>query len=66
MNLYEEWESLESEEKYPPEEFFRDIYDECQKQGAEITFPVDEVIEKYRRKGNRKEYQERQTGLEEW
>ncbi|MWG34619.1 hypothetical protein [Halomarina oriensis] len=66
LKVYDHWESLDSGEKYPPDEFFYDLYDECERQGAEITFPADEVVEKYRQKGNRKEYKNRQSGLAEF
>lgn len=66
LSLYEQWEGLDPDDKYPPIEFFEEIYEECRTQGAEITFPVDEVIDLYRQKGSRDEYQERQTGLGEY
>lgn len=66
LSLYEQWEDLNPDDKYPPVEFFEEIYQECRAQGAEITFPVNDVINHYRQKGSRDEYQERQTGLEEY
>lgn len=66
ISLYDTWESLPPEDRYPPEEFFRDIYEECKKQGAEVTFPVKDVIKEYRNKGSREEYKERQSGLDEY
>lgn len=64
--LYDTWEGLSPNERYPPEEFFRDIYEECKKQGAEVTFPVNDVIKEYGNKGNSEEYQQHQSGLEEF
>ncbi|TQQ83648.1 hypothetical protein EGH24_02330 [Halonotius terrestris] len=66
IDLYDQWVDLPPEDRFPPKEFFRDIYDECEKQGAEVTFPVKDVIKEYRNKGNREEYQERQSGLGEY
>lgn len=66
IRLYDEWEDLSPEDRFPPEEFFRDIYEECRKQGAEVTFPVKDVIKEYRNKGSREEYQQRQSGLDEY
>lgn len=66
LALHDTWEGLPPEDRFPPEEFFRDIYDECKKQGAEVTFPVKDVIKEYRNKGNREEYQQRQSGLDEY
>jgi hypothetical protein len=66
LKVYEQWTSLDPKDKYPPVEFFQNLYDECERQGAEITFPADDVIETYRQKGNRKEYQIRQTGMNEF
>lgn len=61
--LYEKWLELPNEEKYPPIEFFEDIYEECERQGVEITFSIDDVIESYLQKGSPDEYQQRQSGL---
>lgn len=64
--LYEEWLDLRNEEKYPPIEFFEDIYEECDRQGVEVTFSIDDVIASYRQKGSSDEYQQRQSGLGEY
>jgi len=66
LAVYDHWQSLPSEDKYPPVEFFKNLYEECERQGAEITFPVDDVIKRYREKGNREEYQQRQAGIAEF
>jgi len=66
LAVYDHWQSLPPEDKYPPVEFFKSLYEECQRQGAEITFPVDDVIERYRQKGNREEYKQRQAGIAEF
>lgn len=66
LAVYDYWQSLPSEDKYPPVEFFQNLYEECERQGAEVTFPVDEVIRRYREKGNREEYKERQSGIAEF
>lgn len=40
VELYEYWESLDPDEKYPPFEFFEGIYQECINQGVRIdTIP---------------------------
>lgn len=64
--LYEHWIELPNEEKYPPIEFFEDIYQECDRQGVEITFSIDDVIEEYRQKGSPEDYKQRQSGLGEF
>ena len=66
MTLYDEWKGLEGEEKYPPIQFFEDIYEECKRQGLEITFSIDDVVERYRQKGSPEEYSQYQAGLSEW
>ncbi|MFC7251104.1 hypothetical protein ACFQJ5_14815 [Halomicroarcula sp. GCM10025324] len=66
LTVYDHWQSLPPEDKYPPVEFFKNLYEECERQGAEITFPVDDVIKQYRQKGNRKEYKQRQAGIAEF
>lgn len=49
-HLYYSWEELSGEDKYPPTEFFEQLYRECERQGAELTFSPEEVIEEYRKK----------------
>lgn len=66
VSLYDKWEDLPPKDRYPPEEFFREIYEECKREGAEVTFPVDDVIKTYRNKGNRQKYKQRQSGLDEY
>lgn len=64
--LYHHWKGLSGEEKHPPIQFFKDIFEECKKHGVEITFSIDDVIEEYRNKGSGEEYEQRQTGLKDW
>ncbi len=66
VSLYENWLEEDGENKYPPEQFFVDIYEECNRQGVEIQYPIDDVIEEYRQKGGPEEYQQYQTGLAEF
>lgn len=66
ISLYNAWQDFPSKDRYPPEEFFKEIHEECKKQGAEVTFPVDNVVEKYRNKGNRDQYKQRQSGLNDF
>lgn len=61
--LYKEWQKLDAEQRYPPTDFFKDIYKECERQGVEIQFSIDDVIQKYRQKGGLEEYQQYQSGL---
>ncbi|MFY4811611.1 hypothetical protein ACOJIV_02740 [Haloarcula sp. AONF1] len=63
-DLYQHWQNLDSEDRYPPLEFFTDIYEECERQGVEVTFSIDEVVDEYRQKGSSKEYDEYQAGLD--
>lgn len=65
-NLYKRWQNLDAEKRYPPTDFFKDIYEECERQGVEIHFSIDDVIKKYRRKGGSKEYQQYQSGLDDF
>jgi hypothetical protein len=62
--LYQHWQNLDSEDRYPPLEFFTDIYEECERQGIEVTFSIDEVVDEYRQKGSPEDYDEYQTGLD--
>jgi len=54
------------EYRYPPLEFFIDVYEECERQGIEVTFSIDDVIEEYRQKGSSEDYDEYQSGLGEF
>lgn len=63
ISLYEDWEDLPGEDKFPPIDFFKDLYDECKRQGAELTFSYDEVIETYRQKRKHGGGSQMQTGL---
>lgn len=67
IELFDEWEGgMENERKYPPEQFFEDIYKECERQGVEITFSIDDVIREYRQKGGPEEYEQYQAGIDEF
>lgn len=66
IDLYQHWKNLDSEHRYPPLEFFTDIYKECQRQGVEVTFSIDDVVDEYRKKGSSEEYDEYQSGLSEF
>jgi len=50
INLYERWEDLDSDRKYPPPSFFDDLRDSADKQGWHLRFDPQEVKEQYRRK----------------
>lgn len=63
LSLFEYWENLPGEEKYPPVDFFTELYEECEKQGAELTFSYDDVIEIYRQKRSQGVGTEKQSGL---
>ncbi len=65
-SLYEEWQTKSGEDKYPPEQFFVEIYKECKRQGVDIQYSIDEVIEEFRSKGAREEYQQHQSGISDW
>lgn len=66
IELFDRWTGMENEQKYPPEQFFEDIYDECERQGVEIRFSIDDVIREYRKKGGPEEYNQYQSGFEEF
>lgn len=64
--LYEDWVTNTGSDKYPPEQFFVDIYEECKRQGVDIQYSIDEVIEEYRQKGGPEEYQQFQAGISDF
>jgi len=64
--LYEYWMGLDPDRQYPPTDFFTDIYDECERQGVEIQFSIDDVIEEYRQKGGAEDWNQYQSGLGEF
>ncbi|NGM68786.1 hypothetical protein G6M89_07150 [Natronolimnobius sp. AArcel1] len=66
IDLFDQWQRMESERKYPPEQFFEDIYKECKRQGVEIQFSIDDVIREYRQKGGPEEYNQYQSGIDEF
>lgn len=66
IGLFDQWQQMESERKYPPEQFFEDIYNECERQGVEIRFSIDDVIREYRQKGGPEEYNQYQSGIGEF
>ncbi|AHZ22016.1 hypothetical protein E6P09_07495 [Haloferax mediterranei ATCC 33500] len=65
-SLHDEWKQMDPKDRYPPLEFFMDIYNECKRQGVNITFSIDDIVEEYRKKGSQEEYDERQSGLGEF
>lgn len=66
INLFDQWVDMEGEQKYPPEQFFEDIYEECERQGVEIRFSIDDVIREYRQKGGPEKYNQYQSGFDEF
>lgn len=66
IDLFDRWQRMDDEQKYPPEQFFEDIYEECRRQGVEITFSIDDVIREYRQKGGPEEYNQYQSGFDEF
>lgn len=51
--LYQMWrDNMANQDKYPPDSFFTDIYDECDRQGNHITYSIESVRDEYRRKRN--------------
>lgn len=64
--LYEHWKNLDKDQQYPPTDFFTDIYDECKRQGVDIQFSIDDVIEEYRQKGGAEDWNQYQSGLGEF
>lgn len=52
-SLYEQWRNdMANTDKYPPDDFFTDIYNECDTQGNHITYSIKPVRDEYRRKRN--------------
>lgn len=47
VDLYETWEQLPPTDKYPPLDFFEDIYQTAISQGVEINNISDDVLKKY-------------------
>jgi len=49
--LYQKWrDNMDNQDKYPPDSFFTDIYDECDRQGNHITYSIQPVRDEYQRK----------------
>ncbi|WP_227380866.1 hypothetical protein [Haladaptatus halobius] len=65
-SLYESWKGLDDEYRLPPLEFLTDIYEECKRQGVEVTFSIDSVIEEYRQKGSSENYSDYQSGFDDF
>ncbi len=63
LRLYDSWQDWPAKERIPPIEFFEDIRDECEKQGAKIDMPMDHVASKYRELRNDDDYGGEQSGL---
>jgi hypothetical protein len=66
VSLYEDWIELPGDNKYPPLDFFTELYEECEKQGAELTFPYDDVVETYRQRRNQGEGRVKQSDIDEF
>ena len=66
VSLYEDWIELPGDDKYPPLDFFTELYEECEKQGAELTFPYDDVVETYRQRRNQGEGRVKQSDIDEF
>ncbi|MBP1986022.1 hypothetical protein [Halolamina salifodinae] len=47
MELYEYWQNLSTEEKYPPVDFIKEVYDSARDRGFDAHISMD-VIERYR------------------
>jgi len=43
VDLYSEWYSWDEEKKYPPTEFYYDIYENIESKAADLAFSFDEV-----------------------
>lgn len=50
LNTYEIWQQMDNEDKYPPESFFKHIYQRLHSQDVESEPPIDSVVEKYAEK----------------
>ncbi|MFK8214635.1 hypothetical protein [Haloferax volcanii] len=46
-NLRVKWESLPPKKRYPPLDFFYELYEECRDQGVRLEFSPDKVLTKY-------------------
>ncbi|PSG98468.1 hypothetical protein BRD56_00585 [Thermoplasmatales archaeon SW_10_69_26] len=46
-NLYENWKTLDPEEKYPHPSFFSSLWDNASEQGANLDMDFDRVVEEY-------------------
>lgn len=63
LRLYDSWQDWSAQKRIPPMEFFEDIRDECEKQGAKIDMPLDRVASKYRDLRSDDDYGGEQSGL---
>ena len=50
VELFTQWENLDSNDRYPPPEFFDDLADEAEEQGWKPNFDPQTVKQEYRRK----------------
>ncbi len=46
-SVYNQWSQKTPQEKYPPVEFFEEIYNTCIDQGVRVSFGLDTVVEEY-------------------
>jgi len=45
--LYSEWETRPTEEKYPPEDFFKEVAEDLSERGVDVQFSLDETLVPY-------------------
>jgi len=50
VSLFNQWERLDRQEKYPPESFFDELADIAEDEGWDLRYDPREVKEEYRRK----------------
>jgi hypothetical protein len=53
--LWDNWTQLDSEEKYPPTEFFREIYSNLERAGVQVISP-DQIVKEYEQKREQEYY----------
>ncbi|MBX0287540.1 hypothetical protein EGH22_14500 [Halomicroarcula sp. F28] len=66
LSLYNQWESMSLKEKYPPDEFFLEVAEECKRQGSEPTFSFDNVIKENRQLRTQGSQNDTQAGLSDF
>lgn len=50
INIYQRWENLDSDHKYPPPSFFDDLRENADSEGWHLRFDPQKVKQEYRRK----------------